>query len=408
MPRGDAEVTVMPALRRPLFLLLAAVAAVSARAFDEEPPPGPAVGREVKWEGWSFRWAVRKREGLVLSDVWFRGRKVLKHAALAEIFVPYHPGQPRPEDSLDGMGANLMDLLPGRDCIPGTTCAMFSASGSPDGRKVVAIHEESTGLAYLGEEGRAYGKMLVLWCASQLGDYVYFIRWQFKDDGSFMPRVGLTGKLNHVRRNEVVPRRGSVVAKSPEEQVFAPSHVHNFYYRLDFDVDGPENDRVEELNARQDVPGRSQEWQHEWTALRFEGARPLDAGSFRSWRVVDRESRNSVGLPRSYHLLPGGNGVFRGAAAEPFAQADFWVARYRSGEFPLSSTDPRPVKDALPRYFNGESADGTDLVVWYAMHVHHVPRTEDWPQMPVEWAGFDAIPRDFLDTAPLTARKIEP
>lgn len=395
----------LPRLRRPAALLLAVVAAVSARAFQEEPPPAPGAGREVKWEGWTFRWAVRQREGLVLSDVSFRGRKVLKHAALAEIFVPYHPGQPRPEDSLDGMGKNLMDLLPGRDCIPGTVCAMFDANGSPDGRKLVAIHEESTGLAYLGESGRAYGKMLVLWCASQLGDYVYFIRWQFKDDGSFMPRIGLTGKLNHVRNNETVPRRGSVVYRGPAGQVFGPSHVHNFYYRLDFDIDGPENDLVEEFNARQDVPGRSLEWQHDWTPLRRETSRPLSAAAFRSWRVIDKVARNGVGLPRSYHLLPGGNGVFRGAASEPFTQADFWVARYRPTEFPLSSADPRSVKEALHTYFNDESVDGADLVTWYVMHVHHVPRTEDWPEMPVEWAGFDVIPRDFLDTTPLQARK---
>jgi primary-amine oxidase len=397
------------AMRRLGIFLLAAGAAVSARAFGEEPPPGPADGQAVRWQGWNFRWAVRQREGLVLSDVWFRGRKVLKHAALAEIFVPYHPGEPRPEDALDGMGKNLMDLLPGRDCLPGTVCSMFDAEGRTGGRALVAMHEESTGLSYLGEGGRAYGKMLVLWSASKLGDYVYFIRWQFKDDGSLMPRVGLTGRLNHVRNNETIPKRGSVVYRGADgSRVFGPSHVHNFYYRLDFDVDGPENDLVEELNARQDVPGRSLEWQHEWTPLRTEGARALSAANFRSWRVLDKVSRNSVGLPRSYHLLPGGNGVFRGAAGEPFTQADFWVGRHRPNEFPLSSADPRSVKEALPDYFNGESVDGTDLVVWYVMHVHHVPRTEDWPEMPVEWAGLDLIPRDFLDASPVEPRKEQP
>jgi primary-amine oxidase len=46
-----------------------------------------------------------------------------------------------------------------------------------------------------------------------------------------------------------------------------------------------------------------------------------------------------------------------------------------------------------------------DVVVWYAMHVHHLPRTENWPQMPVEWAGFEIVPRDFLDRAPINAVK---
>src|SRR6266568_4949086 len=62
---------------------------------SEEPPPDPKAGTPVSWEGWTFHWSVRRREGLVLTNVAFRGRTVLKYAGLAEIFVPYNPGEPR-------------------------------------------------------------------------------------------------------------------------------------------------------------------------------------------------------------------------------------------------------------------------------------------------------------------------
>src|SRR5687768_12870030 len=91
------------------YLLLSIFCITASRALSEAPPPLSNSGRLVEWEGWSFRWAVRPREGLVLGDVSFRGRRVLKHASLAEIFVPYDPGQPRPEDSIDGMGINLAE-----------------------------------------------------------------------------------------------------------------------------------------------------------------------------------------------------------------------------------------------------------------------------------------------------------
>lgn len=383
---------------------LTALSVLAVRAFGEQPPPRPTDGKEVDWSGWKFRWSVRDREGLVLHDLRFQGRQVMRYAGLQEIFVPYHPGQPRPEDALDGMGRNLQELKPGTDCIPGTVCAMFNRDGQPDGRKVVAMHEEGTGLAYLGEGGRATGKMLVLWCASKLGDYTYFIRWRFKGDGSFMPQVGLTGKLSHTRP-EPVQGRGAMVHNRGPVRVFAPSHVHNFYYRLDFDIDGPENDAVEEFNHKQDVPGQSLASHDMWTPLPRETGRSLAPESFRSWRVVDHESRNRHLMPRSYELVPGGNGVFRGAASEAITQADFWVQRYRPSEFPLSSTDGRTVKQGMPRYFNDEEVAGQDVVVWYAMHVHHLPRTENWPQMPVEWAGFEVIPRDFLDGSPIEAVK---
>lgn len=396
-------------LFKPRLILLAAAliggcSTLAVHALGEQPPPRPTDGREVEWGGWKFRWAVRDREGLVLNDLSFRGRKVMKYAGLQEIFVPYHPGQPRPEDALDGMGKNLQELLQGKDCIPGTICSMFDRDGKPDGKKVVAMHEEVTGLSYLGEGGRAYGKMLVLWCASKLGDYTYFIRWRLRDDGSFSPQVGLTGKLSHTR-TDPVPSRGAQVVNRGATRVFAPSHVHNFYYRLDFDIDGPENDLVEEFNHQQDVPNRSFESHDTWTPLKRECARSLDPLAFRTWRVVDYNSRTRNGFARSYELIPGGNGTFRGAASELITQADLWVQKYRPQEFPLSSTDGRTVKLGMPRYLNDESVEGQDVVLWYALHVHHLPRTENWPQMPVEWAGFDMVPRDFLDTSPINAVK---
>src|SRR5207245_630017 len=140
---------------------------------------------------------------------------------------------------------------------------------------------------------------------------------------------------------------------------------------------------------------------HSWTPILVESARPGNAASFRSWRVVNRASKNALGLPRSYELIPGGNGIFRGGSAEAFAQSELWVTRYHPQEY---AQQQRPLRTALPSYLNDESVDGQDVVVWYVVHVHHIPRTEDWPAMPVEWVGFRLKPRDFLDTSPVQPR----
>jgi primary-amine oxidase len=385
-----------------LLLLLIGPAPDRARPGDtevQEPPPDPKAGTAVTWEGWRFRWAVRYREGLVLTDVSFRGRSVLKYAGLAEIFVPYDRGQPRPEDFREGMGATLVELLPGKDCVPGTACRAFDARGRQGGKAVVMMHEESAGLAYMGKAGRSYAKMLSLWCMSRLGGYTYITRWRFRDDGCLMPEVGLTGELEHTGRGDSSPH-GSLVGKTPAgEKVFAPSHVHNFYYCLDFDVDGPDN-VVEEFNRQPDRPG-SLSGRAGWTPIRTEAARPWSPDTFRTWRVVNRNSRNALGHPRSYELIPGGNGTFRGGSAEAFTHADLWVTRYHAREFPCSTADPRPLRTALPSYLDDESVDGKDVVVWYVLHVNHLPRTEDYPAMPIEWVGFHLVPRDFLDGSPL-------
>ena len=71
-----------------------------------------------------------------------------------------------------------------------------------------------------------------------------------------------------------------------------------------------------------------------------ESARSWSAEKFRSWRVINTKSKNVLGLPRSYELIPGGNGIFRGSSDEAFAQADLWVTKYHPNEYPVESTLP--------------------------------------------------------------------
>jgi len=358
----------------------------------------PKAGNPVDWEGWTFNWSISPRAGLVVTDVSFRGRKVLKYAGVAEIFVPYNRGQPRPEDFGAGIGSQMEEVLPGKDCIPGSLrCQSFNKQGKEEGKRFVMMHEEATGLSYTGGRGRAYGKKLVLWNVYNLGGYHYINRWGFRDDGVMMPEIGMTGSLNHTGRGEASPYGSAVGMADKNEKVFAPSHVHNFYYCLDFDIDGPDNNVVEEFNYQQDKPG-SLSSTHSWTPILRESSRSGSAQNFRSWRVVNHKSKNALGLPRSYEVIPSGNGIFRGAGAESFAQAELWVTRYHADEYPL---EKRPLRIALPSYLNDESVDGTDVVVWYVLHAHHHPRTEDWPAMPVEWVGFMIKPRDFLDSSPV-------
>jgi primary-amine oxidase len=42
----------------------------------------------------------------------------------------------------------------------------------------------------------------------------------------------------------------------------------------------------------------------------------------------------------------------------------------------------------------------TDVVVWYTFGEHHAARLEDWPVMPVQYAGFSLQPTGFFDQSP--------
>lgn len=370
------------------FLLLLAVLALPALAQNKAP------GHPVQWESWSFRWRVLPRQGVVLSHVAFAGRPVLKFAAVAEIFVPYHPGQPRPMDQKEHpFGQNLILLEPGADCLPGGQCRAFGIDGRPAPRRAaVMIHEEAPSVVHLARGSRARAKMLVLYSAYALGDYTYVVQWRFGQDGSIMPRVGLTGRLAHFGGDAT---NGAEVG-APQR---ALAHVHNLFFCLDLDVDGARN-AVEEFNYTPAGADRER-GEVSWSAIKREGGYDLAPDRFRSWRVVNYGSKNAIGLPRSYELIPGAAGVFRGARDETFTHADLWVTRHKPNEIPGLPL----LADGLPKYANNEDVENQDVVLWYMLSQHHQPRTEEWPDMPIEWVGFKLMPRDFLDKSPVDSRR---
>jgi primary-amine oxidase len=355
-------------------------------------PKAAQGGHTVEWEGWTFKWKILPRQGVVLTDVTFQGRSVLKYAGIAEVFVPYNSGSPRPQDQREHpFGENMIPLEPGADCLPGGKCRAYTADGTlTSKRAVVMIHEDAASLVYLGGEGRGRAKRLVLWSAYALGDYTYLVRWRFGEDGSIMPQVGLTGKLSHFGGDAT----NSVEVGADQR---ALGHVHNIFFCLDFDVDGPKN-TVEEFNYT--PAGRDREKATvTWTPITKETGRELKPEAFRSWRVVNYASKNRWNQPRSYEIVPGGTGIYRGAKQEKFAHADLWVTKFKADEVP----GERLLSEALANHVNGESVENVDVVTWYMLSVHHQPRTEDWSAMPVDWCGFKIQPRDFLDKSPVKA-----
>lgn len=108
----------------------------------------------------------------MINDVYFQGKKVLKSINLAEIYVPYAPGSPRPEDfSLGGFLANPMPLQIGRDCnSAGTGCWPFNRDGMPavGSTADVMMHEEPIGFLYAGTQGRALGRTVAFWFVPEI------------------------------------------------------------------------------------------------------------------------------------------------------------------------------------------------------------------------------------------------
>jgi primary-amine oxidase len=86
-----------------------------------------------------------------------------------------------------------------------------------------------------------------------------------------------------------------------------------------------------------------------------------------------------------------------------FVHHNLWVTRYdrdemyAAGDYPAQCAEvqglPVYVADAAP-------VVDDDVVLWYTVGAHHVVRPEDWPVMPVAYAGFHLKPLGFFDGNP--------
>ena len=118
---------------------------------------------------------------------------------------------------------------------------------------------------------------------------------------------------------------------------------------------------------------------------------------------------NRLGKPVGYKLMPGATPTLLAHAdssiakprrlrpSQPLGHAVLARRAPRRGEYP----NQHAGGDGLPRWTAADRpiAD-TDVVVWHSFGVTHVVRPEDWPVMPVEYAGFLLAPVGFFERNP--------
>jgi primary-amine oxidase len=196
--------------------------------------------------------------------------------------------------------------------------------------------------------------------------------------------------------------------------LWAPNHQHLFCARLDFCVDGPAN-TVEEIDVVGAEPGPGNEHGNaiveEATVLDRESKaqRLADTARNRRWLVVNRGVTNETGGHPGYALLPQSavtmlahptSSVAKRAA---FATRNVWVTPYTPGERRPAGEYPNQSRggDGLPAWTAADRPiEDRELVVWHSFGVTHLPRPEDWPVMPVEYAGFLLKPVGFFPRNP--------
>jgi primary-amine oxidase len=404
------------------------------RPIEITQPEGPSFtvdGHAVSWQKWRLRVGYTPREGLVLHQIGYEDRGTLRpiiyRASLSEMYIPYADPAPthRIKNVFDegeyGVGLLLNPLELGCDCL-GEIHYFDAVANDQDGRPLtipnaICMHEEDYGVGWKHTDFRTEkvevrrSRRLVISCFATVGNYEYGFFWYLYTDGSIQYEVKLSGVISTgaVPIGEE-PRFGTLVAPG----LYGPHHQHFFNVRLDMQVDGERNS-VHEVDAAALPPGDDNPYGNAWVtrktllARESEARRLIDPLVARAWYVTNPSSINELGQPAGYKLMPGDNVLpLQQEGSQAFTRAQFaykhlWVTAYDPAEMYAAGAYPNQHASpgGLVEYQKADrDLEDTDVVVWYSFGAHHVVRPEDWPVMPVSYAGFMLKPVGFFDGNP--------
>ena len=416
-------------------------------------PQGPSfqlTGDEVSWQNWHFRVRLDSRVGPVVNlarlDDGDKQRSVMYEGSMSELFVPYmDPGESWATRAFIDAGeffpgGVLRTMQEGVDC-PSNAEYLESYSVNEQGipmvrPRIACLFETTSGNPAWRhyEEEQVWGRpmrSLVLRSAAVIGNYDYLLDWRFEQDGSIRVGVGATGVIETKAVKEKTPgERMLQDATSSEdeygnfvgENTVAVNHDHFFSFRLDLDVDGRENTLMaDRLEKRELPPGthRKSIWVVKPTVAKTERDAMMDIQMDRPtmWMFVNPNVHGPLGYPTGYEIMPGAtaaslldpdDGVQKAGA---FSSHQLWVTPYKpdelyaAGVYPIQSTGDDGV--AVWTKAN-RSIENTDIVAWYTLGFHHVPRAEDWPVMPVMWHEFVIRPFNFFSKNPVMTLPMKP
>ena len=351
---------------------------------------------------WKLCWHMDATAGLVLSNVtvssvhYPNAVQVLDSIRLGQLNVPYDSGNTEYNDLTDyGFGGYSLITLDANDCRNGSMRTGSDGSEDPTRRKVLCVSAEQSGPAYRLQnwEGAPYtktGSDLVLRSVSQIGWYEYITEYRLSDNGQISSRLGATGDLSP--SDYVGADDGWPIGKGAKD--FASNHYHSAFWRVDFNIGGAGQEKVEQFDTAKTGTGEmAAKLTTTRTPITSEGK--FTRANQRWWRVVSPTSKNRDQHNRSYELVFGANDVYPG---HPEMTPDVTFSQAKSCEkFATDNKDPEcPEQKTILKYIkDGEAL--TDPIMWVRVGFHHVPRDEDQSPMPTHWQGFDLVPRDFTE-----------
>ncbi|ODV95902.1 hypothetical protein PACTADRAFT_41579 [Pachysolen tannophilus NRRL Y-2460] len=393
-------------------------------------PEGPGFTSKngaVEWQGWKFRVASNVREGFAVYDVSFKGRSIAYRISLSEMTVPY--GDPRApyhrKQAFDlgdcGFGANANHLKLGCDCL-GYIKYLDTIRTNGEGEPIllpntICMHEQDNGILYKHVNYRTNNAVIarrrefVVQTIATVANYEYIVNIIFDQAGAICIQVRATGILSTMPIDDgVTVDYGTNVGPN----VMAAFHQHLLSFRIDPAVDGHKNtvvyDDVYPMEPNTSLNPHNVGFYSKRTVLEKSGSVEQSPFTNRAYKIINENvinpvSKKPVGykieMPARQLALASENSY--NVHRAKFATKQLWVTKYRDGQLYAAGefTNQSRNDTGLGEWANGQDlVRNEDIVVWATLGFTHVPRTEDFPVMPVEIHNINIVPFGFFTKNP--------
>ncbi|BEI82201.1 hypothetical protein CcaverHIS002_0300690 [Cutaneotrichosporon cavernicola] len=322
-------------------------------------------GNLLEWQKWRFRIGFNAREGPVLHDVTYDGRRVFYRLSLSEMHVPY--GDPRPPLHLKqvfdfgdvGLGRAANSLENGCDCLGSmryfSWADVNSAGRAFTAKNVVCCHEQDNG-----------------------------ILWKHTNSP--------TGRATVVRQRLLVLQ--TIITIRPSTATPTPSPKTTLWLT----PWGPENPHGVGFRVSS-------------TPIAQSGWADAAPDQNRVFKIQNRSVINPITMtPVGYKLVPLPSQMRLSqpdamiTSRAPFTQHHVWVTSYKDGELyaagKYTNQSNGKAGGLETMVARKDNTLDTDVVLWHTFALTHIPRIEDFPVMPVETHTVSLKPNNFFTSNP--------
>jgi primary-amine oxidase len=383
----------------------------------------------AEWMGWSFYIGFSRDAGMMLHDIRYKGKRILYELGLQEALAHYAGSDPMQShtaylDTYYGFGPFAFELIKGYDCPAYATylnSSFYVSETTHTHLNSICLFEVDADYPMARHSAPDYvsatkNVFFVVRSISTIGNYDYMFSYSFFMDGSMAVEVRASGYI-----------QAAFFAKNEDygfhihDQLSGSMHDHVLNFKADFDILGTDNsvELIKQVPHTTTYPWsrgkvfNTMKIDRSFIETEDDGRFDWSPNSQNQVLVVNQDEKNRFGENRGYRILP-----YTGAAhltvqnssvtrnSANWATHDLMVSVRKDTEprsvhkYNNQDTENPPVDFA--KFFDGESLNQTDLVVWFNLGMHHIPHTGDLPTTVFTTAhsGIQFMPSNYFEMGP--------